>query len=95
MAQSPDDIHDNAAAGRFEMATEAGLAFVAYRQAGDIVSLDHAEVPVALRGSGVASRLVLGVFDLLRASGRRMVPRCGYVRSVASRHPEYDDLRAG
>lgn len=93
MGEVTSAVQDNAAAGRFEMATDAGLAFVTYRQAGEIVSLDHAEVPPALRGSGVASRLVLGVFDLLRASGRRMIPRCGYVRSVASRHPEYDDLR--
>jgi len=95
MSQPQPDIRDNTATGRFEMLTDAGLAFVSYRQAGDVVSLDHAEVPPALRGSGVASQLVLGVFDMLRASGRRMVPRCGYVRAVASRHPEYDDLRAG
>lgn len=88
------EITDNAAAGRFEMPTPAGLAFISYRQAGDIVSLDHAEVPTALRGSGLASQLVLGVFDMLRSSGRRMIPRCGYVRAVAQRHPEYNDIRA-
>lgn len=87
-------VRDNAQAGRFEMQTEAGLAFVSYRQAGDVVSLDHAEVPPSLRGSGAASKLVLGVFDLLRTSKRTMIPRCGYVRSMAQRHPEYADLLA-
>lgn len=94
MSQTDRMIQDNVAAGRFEMPTHAGPAFISYRQTGDVVSLDHAEVPPALRGSGIASKLVLGVFDMLRASNRRMIPRCGYVRTVAQRHPEYTDLLA-
>lgn len=94
MSTGQNAIRDNVAAGRFEWPTDAGLAYIAYRQAGNVVSLDHAEVPPALRGSGVASKLVLGVFDMLRASSRRMTPRCGYVQAVARKHPEYDDILA-
>lgn len=94
MSATTDGIRENVAAARFEMPTDAGLAFISYRQAGGVVSLDHAEVPARLRGSGVAPRLVLGVFEMLRATGRSMIPRCGYVQAIARKHPEYSDILA-
>ena len=41
------------------------------------------------------SRLAKGVFEQIRASGRKVVPRCSFMAGWVSRHPEYDDIVAG
>jgi predicted GNAT family acetyltransferase len=87
-------IRDNAEDGRYEMTTAAGLAFLSYRLRGDVISLDHAEVPLSLRGMGVAGPFVKAVLDDVRRRGLNMVPRCGYVAAYVRRHPEYSDLVA-
>ena len=88
-------VKDNPATGRFEMASGDAVAFVEYERAGDgRIALLHTEVPEALSGQGVGSKLVRGVLDRLRAEGARVVPRCEFVASYVERHPEYRDLLA-
>ena len=87
-------VKDNPALGRFEMGSGDGTAFVEYRRAGDRVVLVHTEVPQALSGQGVASKLVRGTLDALRGGGRKVVPRCEFVAAYVARHPEYRDLLA-
>lgn len=89
-----DQLTDNAQANRYEMPLDGGLAFVAYRRNGDVLTLDHAEVPSALEGQGVGSRLVKATLDDVRMRGLKVVPRCGFIRAYLRRHPEYDDLVA-
>lgn len=87
-------ITDNAAEQRFEMLVDGGMAFVAYRRNGAVLTLDHAEVPAALEGHGVGSRLVKGTLDDVRSRGLKIVPRCSFIRAYLRRHPEYEDLLA-
>lgn len=88
-------VTDNAAAGRFELALEGGVAFISYRRRGEVLLLTHAEVPAALEGKGIGSRLARETLELIRARGQHMEPRCSFVRSYVERHPEYADLVAG
>lgn len=85
-------VIDNPAAARYEMQVPQGLAFVAYRRAGDVLSLDHAEVPAATRGTGLAARFLSAVLDDIRQRGLKVVPRCSYVASFIRRHPAYQDI---
>ena len=87
-------VKDNPALGRFEMTSGDSTAFVEYRRAGDRVVLVHTEVPQALSGQGVGSKLVRGTLDALRGGGRKVVPRCEFVAAYVARHPEYRDLLA-
>lgn len=80
---------------RFELAIAGELALAYYRLEGDRVVLTHTEVPQALSGQGVGSRLAKGVFEQLRASGRKVVPHCTFMAGWASRHPEYNDIVDG
>lgn len=80
---------------RFELALAGGTAIATYRREGERLVLDHTEVPQALRGRGAGTQLAKGVFDLARASGRRLVPRCSFMRDFADRHPEYRDIVEG
>jgi uncharacterized protein len=92
---SIDRVTDNAEQQRYEMPVPGGLAFVAYRRTGDVLTLDHAEVPSALEGQGLGGRLVKATLDDIRARGLEVVPRCGFVRAYMRRHPEYKDLVVG
>ena len=88
------EVRDNPALGRFEMTSSGGTAFVEYRRAGDRIALLHTEVPEALSGQGVGSKLVRGTLDALRAEGTKVVPRCEFVAAFVARHPEYRQLLA-
>jgi predicted GNAT family acetyltransferase len=80
---------------RFELAIGDELALAYYRIEGDRIVLTHTEVPQALSGQGVGSRLAKGVFEQIRASGRKVVPRCSFMAGWVSRHPEYNDIVDG
>jgi predicted GNAT family acetyltransferase len=86
------DVRDNPALHRFEMDTEAGPAIVSYRRDGKVLKLIHTEVPEAMAGKGVGSRLAQGVLNLIRANGDTIVPLCDFMRGYIGRHPEYADL---
>jgi len=92
-------VHDNPERARFELPLgEYGVAFINYRDratpAGTtrVRLLTHAEVPPALRGSGVGARLCRGTLELLRERGERMVPQCPFIVAFVRRHPQYRDL---
>jgi uncharacterized protein len=87
-------VRDNPARQRYELDTPGGLAFVNYRRAGSVVTMLHAEVPAAVRGRGVGSRLARGALDLVRAQGETVIPRCPFVVAYIHRHPDVQDLLA-
>jgi predicted GNAT family acetyltransferase len=88
------DIRDNPARNRFEMVEDGDIAFVAYRRDGNRIALTHTEVPEALAGQDIGSKLVRGVLDRLRAADATVVPLCELVAAYIERHPEYRDMVA-
>ena len=88
------DLIDNVAMHRFELPLdkEGVIAAAYYRVDGDKVVLTHTEVPPEYGGRGIGSRLARGVFEAIRASGRKIVPQCPFIGTFAARHPEYADL---
>jgi predicted GNAT family acetyltransferase len=89
-----DRVLDNAAQSRYEMPLPAGTAFIDYTVAGNVRTLTHAEVPVALRGAGIAARLTGAALDLARSQGVKVIPLCPYVVNFMNAHPQYQDLLA-
>jgi len=87
-----DTVTDNPARNRFELQTSAGLAIANYRRDDRSITITHTEVPRAVEGRGVGSTLVKGMLDQIRQEGRTVIPRCSFVASYISRHPEYRDL---
>jgi uncharacterized protein len=88
------DVVDNKAQHRFELAVEGGTAFANYRVTPQAVIITHTETPRALRGRGIASELVRGALELIRADGHRVIAGCGFVADYLDEHPEYSDLVA-
>ena len=85
-------LRDNTEHHRYEMVVDGEIAFVVYGLAPGVITLAHAEVPEALRGNGVGSKLVRSVLDDVRRRGLKVVATCPFVRAYLGKHPEYNDL---
>jgi len=86
------DVVDNKAEHRFELAIDGGIAFATYRLTPQAVIITHTETPRALRGRGIASELVRGALELIRADGHKVIAGCGFVADYLRKHPDYSDL---
>ena len=87
-------VRDNKAKSRFELDVDGGLAFANYRSTPHAVIITHTETPQALRGRGIASKLVKGALQLIRADGHKVIGACGFVIDYLRKHPEEADLVA-
>src|ERR1700755_3634630 len=85
-------VRDDKTRQRFELDVAGSVAFASYRRAGDRVIITHTETPPALRGRGIASQLVKGALDLIRADGVKVVAGCSFVADYLDRHPEDADI---
>ena len=55
---------------------------------------NHAYVPHAARGRGLAARLVDAMIADARRQGFKIEPKCSYVVAAFKRHPEWSDVLA-
>jgi uncharacterized protein len=86
-------IKDNAEKRRVEIWVDDQRAgFVEYHDHELTRAFLHTEIDPAFEGRGLASELIRQVLDEARASGRRVLPYCPFVRSFIERHQEYLDL---
>ena len=85
-------VRDNKAQNRFELDVEGAVAFANYRVTPAAVVITHTETPRALRGRGIASELVKGALELIRADGRKVIAGCGFVVDYLRKNPEFADL---
>ena len=92
------EVTDNLAEHRFELAIdgsdEVAAAYYQIDEHGRVV-LTHTSVPQAFAGQGIGSRLARGVFDAVRAGGRKAVLRCPFLGAFYARRPNYADIVDG
>jgi len=88
------EVRDNKSKSRFELDVEGQTAFANYRLASGVVVITHTETPRTLRGRGIASELVKGALDIIRADGGKVVGACGFVADYLDKHPDYADIVA-
>jgi hypothetical protein len=94
MAEAANPVIDNVERHRFELTEQGQTGFADYRLGNGVLVIPHVETPPALRGGGMAGRLMQGVVDHVRARSLRIAPLCPYAAAWLSRHPEYADLLA-
>ena len=88
-------VRKNPERPRFELVEHDDVIGVAdYREDGNRLVFHHTEIARNLRGQGRGERLVQGALDVVRAEGKRVVPRCWFVAEFIDLHPEYADLVA-
>jgi predicted GNAT family acetyltransferase len=86
-------VSDNPAELRYELHVDGELVGeIRYRRRHDAIVLVHTEVDPDREGEGLATELVRGALDDIRARGLRVVPYCPFVAAYIRRHPEYEDL---
>jgi uncharacterized protein len=85
-------ILDNAALHRFELQQDGETAFLLYSKTGHSIRLIHTEVPEALRGQGVGSKLVGGVLRQAQQQKLSVVPSCPFVAEYLRGHPDLASL---
>lgn len=91
-----EQVIDNPARNRFELPLDGeDIAAAYYRIEEGRVVLIHTEVPSEYGGRGIGTKLATGVFDLIRASGRKAVLRCEFMGRFYANHREYDDIVDG
>ena len=90
-----DNFRDNEARSRFELEVEGAVAFVEYRKSSGAITLVHTEVPAALGGKGIGSKLARATLDAVRAQARKLTVECEFIQGFMGKHPEYNDLLAG
>ena len=88
------DVRDNKSQSRFELDVEGSVAFANYRTTPAAIIITHTETPRALRGRGIASELVRGALELIRADGHKVIAGCGFVADYLRKHPDDGDLMA-
>ncbi len=84
----------NAANQRFELDVDGQTVFTEYRMSGGIMTFFHTLTPPALRGRGLAARVVQAALEFARAQKLKVIPLCWYVSGHITSHPEFRDLLA-
>ena len=82
----------NPAASRFEARVGTQLAVADYGLEDGRIIFTHTYVPTALRGHGIAEKLVRAALEFARTEQRKVVPQCSYVESFIHRHKEFQGL---
>jgi len=89
-----DAVIHNRAKSSFELTIAGHMAEATYVDRGEVWVMNHTFVPDALRGQGIAGRLVDAAFAAAREAGVKIDPQCSYVATYMDRHPETAELRA-
>jgi predicted GNAT family acetyltransferase len=87
-----ETVRDNTEEQRFELVIDGQTAFVYYTPAPGIITLTHTDVPLVMSGQGVASRLIKGALEQVRARGLKVKAECPFVQGYLAKHPEFADL---
>jgi len=85
-------VIDNKAEQEFELTVDGYRAVAAYQLEGDTIVFTHTEVPPAIEGRGVGSKLIQAALDSARDRGLKVVPQCPFVRAYMEKHPEMRDM---
>ena len=88
------DVRQNTTHHRFELDADGHKAVAYYRLGPGVITFTHTEVPQALSGRGIGSKLAQGALDAARAQGLKVVAECLFIAGYIDKHPEFADLVA-
>lgn len=86
------NVEWNSKESRFQMEEQGQLAIADCLVRPKEWIVTHVEVPTALRGGGVASKLAAGIVQHARSEGGKVVPVCPFMVVYFERHPEARDV---
>lgn len=87
------DVINNVERKRFEVTVQGHTAVAEYILAGETrIVFTHTEVPDALEGNGIGSRLARTALEYARENDLKVIPLCPYIAAYIRKHPEYRSL---
>jgi predicted GNAT family acetyltransferase len=93
VADKESRIVDNAEEQRYELwVGDLCAGVIEYEAKPGVVVLIHTQTDPAFEGRGLATRLVKGALDDIRARGLKLISICPFVSSYLRRHPKERDL---
>jgi hypothetical protein len=87
-------INQNKELQQFQMQVEGHTAYIVYELRNDAIYLTSTQVPDALSGKGIGSRLVQGSLEQIEKMNVKVVPVCPFIAGWFKRHPEKEHLLA-
>jgi predicted GNAT family acetyltransferase len=94
MAIDPGEIvvRDNPDQKRFEAKIGDHVAVAEYMYSGERIIFTHTGVPEALRGQGIADKLIHAALEQVKERRLGVVALCPFVAAYIVKHPEYQPL---
>ncbi|MBN9337465.1 MAG: N-acetyltransferase [Chryseobacterium sp.] len=74
---------------RFEIEVNGHFAFINYGEREHQIALVHTEAEPELAGTGAAAAVVEKTLQLIKDSGKKLLPFCPYVFAFIKKHPEW------
>jgi predicted GNAT family acetyltransferase len=88
------NVTDNPAEHRFELKAGSSVAVANYTLAPGLITFTHTEVPSALSGQGIGSKLARGALEQIRTRRLKVVSKCAFIAAFIAKNPEFADLVA-
>ena len=92
MGEEKSEVVNNVEDSRFELRVGDHLAYIDYTLKKDRIVYIHTEVPQALEGQGVGSRLAQHALTYAQEQDLRVILQCPFVAAYIKRHPENQKL---
>ncbi len=80
--------------GRFALPAEGAEAELTYRLEDGVMVILHTFTPPALRGQGIAARLMARAVQTAKEKGWKIKPVCSYAAQWFRDHPEQAEMLA-
>jgi uncharacterized protein len=90
-AKSAAVVH-NPSNQRFEIDTGDQLSVLEYKFKNHRLFLTHTEIPPALEGQGLGTKLAHAALEYARQNGLAVVAICPFVKEYVGSHPEYESF---
>ena len=87
------EINHNHQRQRFTAFVDDREVSLSYNLEDHLMNIIKVEVPVELRGQGLAEKITLHAFEHAKREGYKIIPTCPYVRDkFLKEHHEFDNL---
>jgi predicted GNAT family acetyltransferase len=86
------EVVNNKESNRFEINIHEYSSIVPYKIEDGMITLFHTEVPIELRGLGLATKLAEYALNYAKKNDLEIVPYCPFIRSYIKEHPEWEQF---
>lgn len=87
-----NEVVNDLQGGRFVLDVNGNEAYVLYVEDKKTIDLYSTYTPPALRGQGLAEKVVLAAFEYAKEKNLKVIPSCWYVRRFVEKHSVFQDI---